>query len=137
MALHKKASTDIDRLDARRRELAEVLADETRNDLLMRTTTRDPVTALAQFPAYDRVARVGAEQRTYHRGADPARTGKAFLWDVTRSIMHQNPAATERVARHQREEEVERGQYLQRAAGTGAFAGLVVPQYLTELYAPA
>ena len=24
-----------------------------------------------------------------------------------------------------------------RAAGTGAFAGLTVPQYLTEMYAPA
>src|SRR5206468_4066349 len=38
------------------------------------------------------------------------------------------------------EEQVERGQYLSRAAGdanTGAFTGLVVPQYLTDMYAPA
>jgi hypothetical protein len=34
------------------------------------------------------------------------------------------------------EERVERGDQLVRAAGTGAFAGLVVPQYLTDLYAP-
>jgi hypothetical protein len=32
---------------------------------------------------------------------------------------------------------VERGEYLTRAAGTGAFSGLTVPQYLTEMYAPA
>jgi hypothetical protein len=38
------------------------------------------------------------------------------------------------------EERVERGRVawqLERAAGTGAFAGLTVPQYLTDLYAPA
>jgi ABC-type proline/glycine betaine transport system substrate-binding protein len=33
------------------------------------------------------------------------------------------------------EERVERSQYLTRAVGTGAFAGLTVPQYLTDLYA--
>jgi hypothetical protein len=36
-----------------------------------------------------------------------------------------------------REEAVERGVQVQRAVGTGAFAGLTVPQYLTEMYAPA
>jgi hypothetical protein len=35
------------------------------------------------------------------------------------------------------EERVERAEYLQRAVGTGAFAGLTVPQYLTDMYAPA
>src|SRR6266702_1380463 len=45
--------------------------------------------------------------------------------------------AADRLARHMSEEQVERGQYLERAAGTGAFAGLTVPQYLTDLYAPA
>ena len=39
------------------------------------------------------------------------------------------------------EERAERAEWMaaqeERAAGTGAFAGLVVPQYLTDLYAPA
>jgi hypothetical protein len=35
------------------------------------------------------------------------------------------------------EERVERAEYLQRAVGTGAWAGLTVPQYLTDMYAPA
>jgi hypothetical protein len=35
------------------------------------------------------------------------------------------------------EERVERSEYLDRAVATTAFAGLVVPQYLTDLYAPA
>jgi hypothetical protein len=42
--------------------------------------------------------------------------------------------------RHMQEERVERGKKLeqleQRAAGTGAFSALVVPEYLTDLYAP-
>jgi hypothetical protein len=48
--------------------------------------------------------------------------------------------AETRLSRHMQEERVERAEYLQRAAGdanTGAFAGLTVPQYLTEMYAPA
>jgi hypothetical protein len=51
--------------------------------------------------------------------------------------MFQDVEAQHRLSRHMQEERVERGQYLQRAAGTGAFAGLTVPQYLTDLYAPA
>lgn len=86
-------------------------------------------------PAYDRVARIGHEERTYHRG----NTGKggAFLRDVVGQYVHRDMEAEARLARHMQEERVERGDKLTRAAGTGAFAGLVVPQYLTELYAPA
>ena len=86
-------------------------------------------------PAYDQVARIGNEERTYHRGND--QTGREFLLDVARGFMFQDPASNERLARHAQEERVERGQYLQRAVGTGAFAGLTVPQYLTDQYAPA
>ncbi len=87
-------------------------------------------------PAYDQVARVGQEERTYHRG----NTGKggAFVSDVVAQFLHRDMEAEARLARHMQEERVERGgKYLERAAGTGAFAGLVVPQYLTEMYAPA
>lgn len=86
-------------------------------------------------PAYDEVARVGREERTYHRG----NTGKGgpFIRDVVQQFLFRDVSAEQRLARHMQEERVERGQYLERAAGTGAFSGLVVPQYLTELYAPA
>lgn len=85
--------------------------------------------------AYDEVARVNREERTYHRGntAD----GGPFLQDVVRQMLFRDVEAEQRLSRHMREERVERGHYLQRAAGTGAFAGLTVPQYLTEMYAPA
>jgi hypothetical protein len=89
----------------------------------------------AARPAYDRVARVGAEERTYHRGVD--RDGSTFIRDVTRQFLYRDLEAEQRLVRHMAEERVERSQYMQRAAGTGAFAGLTVPQYLTDLYAPA
>jgi HK97 family phage major capsid protein len=44
--------------------------------------------------------------------------------------------ASQRLGRHMSEERVERGHYLEsRAVGTGAYAGLTVPQYLTDLVA--
>jgi hypothetical protein len=91
------------------------------------------------LPAYDQVARVGAEPRTYSPHADPY--GRQFLMDVARQFTSGDVHASQRLARHMAEERVERlaGQ-LERAAGdatTGAFAGLTVPQYLTDLYAPA
>lgn len=78
--------------------------------------------------------RVGQEERTYRPDTD--RTGRDFLMDVGRAYLG-DPTATSRLSRHMTEEQVERGITVERAAGTGAFAGLVVPQYLTELYAPA
>jgi hypothetical protein len=86
-------------------------------------------------PAYDQVARVGREERTYRPDQDPH--GKQFLMDVSRQFLYQDVEASHRLAQHMREERVERAEYLQRAVGTGAFSGLTVPQYLTDMYAPA
>jgi hypothetical protein len=86
-----------------------------------------------RMPAYDRVARVGGEERTYRQDLDPR--GAGFQHDVAASFFG-DFAARERLARHMNEETVERGQQI-RAVGTGAFSGLVVPQYLTDMYAPA
>jgi hypothetical protein len=89
--------------------------------------------------AYDQVARIGYEPRVYSAHTDP--TGRSFLIDVGRNALHNDPSASERLARHMAEERVERTEWFAqvRAAGdatTGAFAGLTVPQYLTDLYAP-
>lgn len=89
----------------------------------------------AAKPAYDRVARVGQEERTYHRGND--RKGAQFIRDIAKRHLERDFEAEGRLTRHMQEERVERAQYLSRAAGTGAFSGLVVPQYLTDMYAPA
>jgi HK97 family phage major capsid protein len=97
-----------------------------------------PVEHRAPREAYDRAARIGYEPRAYNPGNDP--NGRSFLTDVARNFLTRDPQATERLARHMREEEVERAGWQMRAAGdatTGSFAGLTVPQYLTDLYAPA
>jgi hypothetical protein len=79
---------------------------------------------------------VRAEARTYRPDLDPK--GRSFLSDVAARHMGDWDAG-ERLARHNREEMTERrtSQLDTRAAGTAAFAGLVVPQYLVDLYAPA
>jgi hypothetical protein len=86
-------------------------------------------------PAYDKVARVGQEERTYRKDHDPL--GKGFLMDIARQFSYQDVEAASRLSRHMQEERVERAEYLQRAVGTSAFSGLTVPQYLTDMYAPA
>ncbi|MFJ1763748.1 hypothetical protein ACIOD2_25775 [Amycolatopsis sp. NPDC088138] len=93
-----------------------------------------PLEARSTSPAYDQVARVSQEPRTYSRSTDPE--GALFLRDVASQFLLRDNESTERITRHRREEQVERGQQLTRAAGTGAFSGLVVPQYLTDMYAP-
>lgn len=100
--------------------------------------TGDPATQRGALPAYDNVARVTSEERTYNRGQEGGQGG-FFLRDVSKAFLHRDPQAEQRLFRHMQEERVERGRYIERAAGdagTGAFAGLTVPQYLTELYAP-
>lgn len=72
------------------------------------------------------VVRVGREELTYR--ADGA---GSFFADAFAAQVRGDYAAAERIARHQTEMETE-----YRAVGTGAFTGLVVPQYLTDQVAP-
>ena len=78
--------------------------------------------------------RVTSEPRTYSREVDPK--GVRFLSDVAAQFMRGDMGATERLSRHMTEERVERGEQLDRAVGTSAFSGLVVPQYLVDEFAP-
>jgi HK97 family phage major capsid protein len=97
------------------------------------------------LPASTRVTNVPqmqvTEKRTYTKESDPQGTG--FLRDLVRGTISQDPAANARLSAHMHEERVERQNYapmMQRAAGdtnTGNWAGLTVPQYLTDMYAPA
>jgi hypothetical protein len=83
-------------------------------------------------------ARVGSEPRTYTPQTD--RRGEKFLADVIARSQGDWDAG-QRLARHMAEERVERRSALDaaesRAVGTAAFTGLVVPQYLVDLVAPA
>jgi len=148
----RQANSDIDGIKVKIAEIKELDADEADYQARARQTTPagQPVIPgdgvnvngqrAAALPAYDQVVRVGEEPRTYTKQTDPY--GRQFLMDVARSFTHQDHAAQQRLARHMTEEKIERlaESQLQRAAGdatTGAFAGLTVPQYLTDMYAPA
>lgn len=148
VAEHRAAKAKLDtEIDALEREIAELDAEQ-RADEVAAERQAQVVETETRAPSYDEVARVGTEERTYaahkERGFDQ-RTGKLALGvkagadferDVAAAFLG-DYAAQERLSRHMSEERVERGQYLARAAGTGAFAGLTVPQYLTDIYAPA
>jgi len=128
-----KAAVDaeLDQLRAKVTDLeSEKAADQRAAELAGQTKATN-----VRVPAYDGVTRVGQEKRTYNPESD--RSGKQFLRDVGAAFFGDYDAR-ERLQRHMAEERVERGgDQFDRAAGTGAFAGLVVPQYLTDLYAPA
>lgn len=91
--------------------------------------------APTETPASARNARVISEARTYSTYAEQ-RDGVSFLRDVAASQRFGDIEASQRLARHMAEERVERPSVERRAVGTSAFAGLVVPQYLTDLVAP-
>ncbi len=121
--------SEVDALQARVADLQAELERDTVVEALSRIET-----PAAGLPAYDQVARVGADKRTY--SPDNAREGVSFLRDIV-SRLDGDFRAAERLSRHMDEERVERGELLVRDVGTGAFSGLTVPQYLTDLVAPA
>lgn len=112
-----------------------VAAAEARADLEARIAQLESrAAATAESRAYDQVARVTREERTYNPDAD--KRGVSFIHDVVARTFG-DMDASQRLAKHQAEERVERGSGLEsRAIGTSALGALVVPQYLTDLVAP-
>lgn len=109
---------------------AEELETSRSNEQVTTTGVRPP------NRGYENQGRIGTEERTYHRGND--RDGGGFIRDVARQFLYGDVPASTRLAQHMHEERIERANYLEtRAVGTGAFTGLTVPQYLTDMYAPA
>jgi HK97 family phage major capsid protein len=89
----------------------------------------------AQSPSEHRApVVVTSEERTYRKDLD--KRGTKFATDVM-SAFRGDFKAAERLSRHMDEERVERGvdQFDTRAVGTGAFTGIVVPQYLVDDFA--
>jgi len=130
----EKAAQDTD-LDQRADEIRQLTEEADRDDEMDREA-RATSTAGADRRAYDRVARVGAEERTYRQDQDKRGKGTAFLTDVA-SAFRGNTQARERLERHMDEERVERGVQVERATTTAAYTGWVLPQYLVDLNAPA
>ncbi|WP_242890254.1 phage major capsid family protein [Actinomadura litoris] len=130
-ANREQAKGDIEGAQRKLADANEVKAEETERA----EKQREVSPTKTRKPAYDQVARVGNEERTYRKDQDPY--GKSFLLDVCRQFMFQDVEASNKLSRHMAEERVERAEYLSRAVGTSAWTGLTVPQYLTDMYAPA
>lgn len=130
-AARDQSKTDVTGIENKLANANKIKADEMERQAEAKKTTPTE----ARRPAYDQVARVGNEERTYRKDTDSH--GKQFLMDVSRQFLYQDVEASARLSHHMAEERVERAQYMQRAVGTGAFSGLTVPQYLTDMYAPA
>lgn len=77
--------------------------------------------------------RVGAEARTYSLETE-RRDGVNFLADLVNR--RDDPGAAQRIQQHMAEERIHRPGLEARAVATTAFAGLTVPQYLTDMVAP-
>lgn len=117
---------DADRVDAVAR-FDELVAEETRASAAEEAARRLAPPAPGAAPTQINTD----NERTYTRNAE--RRGVSFIRDlINRS---QDPQANDRLLQHMREA-ANAGQVEQRDVGTGAFTGLVVPQYLTDLVAP-
>jgi len=116
----KALALEIEKLDARIQQVAEI---ETRkqaaNELAKRVEVSTPETREAGG------WKVTSEEPTYH-----ARGANSFLSDAIASEFNNNYEAAERINRYNREIVLQK-----RDVGTAQFAGLVVPQYLIDLYA--
>jgi hypothetical protein len=137
METHTRAEADLAGAESNLKQLRTAKDREDQNDRALAERSGDPKSEAVK-PAYDRVARIGSEERTYHKGNTHG--GGSFIRDIVNQHLYRDLESEQRLMRHMQEERVERGQYLTRAAGdanTGAFSGLVVPQYLTDMYAPA
>jgi HK97 family phage major capsid protein len=102
------------------------LDDQIKRHSELEARSRDAAEVRSENGIDKAVAVVKSEPRTYTKQAS-----HSFISDAYNAQFNNDFSAKERLARHMQEESVER-----RDVGTGAFTGLVVPQYLTELAAP-
>lgn len=116
-------NTDIKKLDERIEQISDIeLRNSKAADLAAKVDATAPKSEKrSASPAY-----VIKEELTYSE-----RTAGNFLNDAMKAQFGNDYEARERIQRHQNEMSVE-----MRAASTSSFDGLVVPQYLVDLYAP-
>jgi HK97 family phage major capsid protein len=124
--------TDAELAEAAQR--ADALADD-------EVRAKNAADLAAKFPTAPAAPTGGAVvtrgERTYN--PDDARNGQSFMADVIAKFIDNDFGAGQRLDQHMQEERIENRapqQRESRATNTGAFAGLTVPQYLTDMVAP-
>jgi HK97 family phage major capsid protein len=112
---------EVKKLDERIEQISDIeLRNAKAADLAAKVDSNKPAEKRAEQ------IKVISEPVTYH-----SRSENSFLADAVKSFYNTDLAASDRIRRHQAEMATE-----YRATSTGDFAGLVVPQYLVDLYAP-
>ena len=91
----------------------------------------DAQRARVEPPAANPVVHVGNEPTTYNPGSE-----HSFFADAYRARFMGDTVCAQRIERHGIEVARNEGLEISRDVGTSAFGALVVPQYLTELFAP-
>ena len=114
---------EIKKLDERIEQMSDI---EIRNQKAAELAAKVDVDAEPKKEARAGGFVVTREELTYTQ-----RSTNDFLTDALKSYFKTDAEASDRIARHQREMAIEK-----RAVSTTNFAGLVVPQYLVDLYAP-
>jgi len=135
-ALLAEAQSVVDAAEAEARDLSADEDTKVAEALAAAKTLDDQITKHEELEARNAAAKetrkelgvavVKSEPRTY-----TAKSGHSFIADAYSAQFNNDFSARERLARHMNEEKVER-----RDVTSSNFAGLVVPQYLTELAAP-
>lgn len=127
----KKAGLDAEIVELRAQ--LDSLVEEQRQDAAVAALQRDVTSTGAHGSQSARTIDSVHEPRTYSPESDPR--GLRFLSDVASDFLG-NRDARERLNQHQAEERAERGDKIARAVTAAGSPGLVVPQYLIDLYAP-
>ena len=112
---------EIEKLDERIAQVTDIETRKAEAAQMARKVEGDSAETRSAAPA-----RVTREERTYHPESDNSFVRDAFAAQVLGDF-----DAQQRIARHQQEERIEK-----RDVTSAAFAGLVVPQFLTDLAAP-
>lgn len=111
----KKNGLDAE-IDVLSERIVELEAEQARDEAMVRLSAESAPVVTARA-AYDQVARVGGEARTYNPETD--RSGAMFLGDVLRNAMFGDIDSRERLARHRQEELVERGAAIVQRGAVG------------------
>ncbi|NBW22368.1 MAG: hypothetical protein EBR82_81905, partial [Caulobacteraceae bacterium] len=114
-------NVEIKKLDERIEQISDIeLRNAKAAELAAKVDSTKPATEKRE------AIKVISEPVTYHE-----RSENSFLSDAVKAHFNTDVEASDRIRRHQEEMRVE-----YRAASTSSFSGLVVPQYLVDLYAP-
>lgn len=140
VAARNQLDEQITALSAREAELTdEIEREAATSTLLARIAPAAGATAVPEQRGLRSATAAGdgvqREARTYSPTTN-ARDGVSFFADAYRSQFAMDRAAGERLNRHADEVRIDQPEQFERAVTTSSFAGLVVPQYLTDLVAP-